>query len=52
MRLSIPIVCAIASVCQIASAKMIIPKHQLSPVPDGVEFDFERWPYPLYEEIV
>ena len=52
MRLSIPIVFAIAVVCQISSAQMISPKPQLSPVPEGVEFDFERWPYPLYEEIV
>ena len=52
MRVSIPIVCFIATACQIASAQMISPRPQLSPVPDGVEFDFERWPYPLYNEIV
>jgi hypothetical protein len=37
---------------QIATRQMISPKPQLTPVPEGVKFDFERWPYPLYDEIV
>ena len=24
----------------------------LTPVPKNVKFDFERWPYPLYDEVI
>ena len=52
MRQLILTVILILTAPQISLAQMISPRPQLTPVPEGVEFDFERWPYPLYDEIV
>lgn len=52
MRISILTILCIISFSQIATGQMISPKPQLTPTPEGLEFNFERWPYPLYDEIV
>ena len=52
MRITILTVLFLMTAPQFATGQMLSPKPQLTPVPDGVEFDFERWPYPLYDEIV
>ena len=52
MRISVLTVLLLVAAPQLSVGQMISPKPQLTPVPDGVEFDFERWPYPLYDEIV
>ena len=52
MRITLLTVLFIMTAPQFAVGQMLSPKPQLTPVPDGVEFDYERWPYPLYDEIV